>query len=296
MLVEISDSAETLLDVRATRRLVALELADIEVPPAGGNQRSPRPLFFRIVQVERNLRVELWERGEFHGARVVSGTNAGGQLAARRVALAAAELARRLQRTRVYRAQREQVAAQVRAAAAALEARRALDGPFALRPSLELVSIGRMNGLLAGPRLVGQWQIIGVPSRTRVEAGVGWLAGGVPGSANAEWLELSLAWMHRFSLAETLDWDFGVGVAVASVRLARVRSVDAIPDQNETWSARSGLLLRLEPRLSRHLRLSVGGEAGPLLRPIPFRTLAGDDERLRGVWLGLSLGLVLTPR
>jgi hypothetical protein len=295
-LVEIGDSAETLLDARATRRLVALELADIDVPPGAGSQRAPRPLFFRVVQVERDLRVELWERGEFHGARVVSGTNAGGQLAARRVALAAAELARRLQRKRQVQAARERSEAVARAAAAAAEARRALDGPFALRPSLELVSTGSMSGLLAGPRLSGQWELAGMPRRTRIEAGVAWLAGSAPGSANLEWSELSLSMVRRFELAETLDLDLGLGVAAASVRLTRVRGVDAIPDQSETWSARNALLLRLEPRLSRHVRLSVGGEAGLLLRRIPFLTLAGDAAHLRGMWLGLSLGVVLTPR
>ena len=296
VLVEIGDSAETLLDARATRRLVALELADIDVPPATGNPRAPRPLFFRIVQVERDLRVELWERGEFLGARVVSGTNAGGQLAARRVALAAAELARRLQRKRQVQAERERSLALARAAAAAIEARRALDGPFALRSSLELSSTGSMSGLLAGPRLSGQWELTALPRRTRLEAGVAWLAGSAPGSAKLEWSELSVSLVHRFALAETLDLDLGLNAAAASVRLTGVRAVDAIADQHETWSARGGLVLRLEPRLSRHVRFSIGGEAGTLLRTIPFQGLAGDSERLRGMWLGLSLGVVLTPR
>ena len=87
VLVEIGDSAESILDARATRRLVQLELSEIDVPAASGNKRARAPLFFRVIKVEQDVRVELWERGEYHGARVVSGSNAAGQLGARRVAL-----------------------------------------------------------------------------------------------------------------------------------------------------------------------------------------------------------------
>ena len=293
MLVEIADSAESLLDARATRRLVALELADIDVPPPGGNKRSRAPLFFRVVQVDRDLRVELWERGEYHGARVVSGTNAVGQLGARRVALAAAELARRLQKKRQVQAERERAAELARAALAAAEARRALDGPLALRPSLEVVDIGSAAAALVGPRLLGQWTFA---QRLRIDAGFAWLAGSAPAAANAEWLELSLAAMQRVALADTLDLDLGVNFAAAWLRLAKVRGVDQIVDQSETWSSRAAVVARLEPRLSRHVRLSIGAEAGLVLRTVPFESLSGSSERLSGMWLGLDLGVVFTPR
>jgi hypothetical protein len=290
VLVEITDGAETLLDARATRRLVALELADIHVAPPGN--RTPMPLFFRVVQLGQDLRVELWERGEFHGARVVSGTSSAGQLSARRVALAAAELARRLQKKRQLQAERERLDALARAAHEALEARRTLDGPLALRPSIAVADVGSMAATLVGERLLGQWTFA---RHARLDAGFTWLAGNAPDSARSEWLELSLAPSLRLALAETLDLDLGVGVAAAWVRLARVRSVDAILDQSETWSARVAPLVRLEPRLSRQLRLSIGAEAGLLLREIPFQPLSGGADRLRGMWLGLDLGVVFTP-
>jgi hypothetical protein len=293
VLVEIGDSAETLLDARATRRLVQLELSEIHVPPASGNKRTRAPLFFRVVQVDQDVRVELWERGEYHGARVVSGSNAAGQLGARRVALAAAELARRLQRKRQVQAERERVAELARAAEAARLARRALDGPLALRSSFELASIGGLAATLAGPRLLGQWTFAG---RARIEAGFAWLAGSAPAAAKSEWLELSVAPMQRVSLAETLDLDLGLTVAAAWLRLASVRGVDDIQNQNETWSARAAAVVRIEPRLSRQLRLSLGADAGLLLREVRFQSLAGSAERLHGAWLGLGIGVVFTPR
>ncbi len=293
VLVEIGDSAESLLDARATRRLVQLELSEIDVPPASGNKRARAPLFFRVVQVGQDLRVELWERGEYYGARVVSGSNAVGQLGARRVALAAAELARRLQKKRQLQAERERVAELARAAEAAREARRALDGPLALRSSLEVATIGELTTTLAGPRLLGQWTF---DKRARIEAGFAWLAGSAPAGAKAEWLELSCAPMQRVSLTEAVDLDLGLTVAAAWLRLAKVRGVDDIADQNETWSARAAAVIRVEPRLSRQMRLSLGADAGLLLREVRFQSLTGSAERLRGAWLCLGIGLVFTPR
>ncbi len=290
VLVEISDGAETLLDARATRRLVALELSELTL--AEPDKRAPMPLFFRVVQFGADLRVELWQRGEFHGARVVSGTSSGGQLSARRVALAAAELARRLQKKRQMQAERERLDARARADARAREARGTLDGPLALRPSLLVADVGSMASVLAGPRLLGQWTFA---PRTRLDAGFSWLAGSAPDSSKAEWLELSIAPSRRVTLGETLDLDLGVSLAAAWVRFARVRGVDAILDQNETWSARVAATVRLEPRLTRQLRLSFGVETGLLLREIPFEPVSGGSDRLRGLWLGLDAGVVFTP-
>jgi hypothetical protein len=291
--VEIDDSAESLLDARATRRLIQLELSEIELPQTSGGKRTRAPLFFRVVQVEHDVRVELWERGEYHGARVVLGSNAAGQLGARRVALAAAELARRLQKKRQVQAERERMAELERARAAEREARRALDGPLALRSSLEVASIGELKAVLAGPRLLGQWTLLG---RTRIEAGFAWLVGSAPALAKAEWLELSLAPMQRVALTEAVDLDLGLSAAAAWLRLANVQGVDAIVDQNETWSARAAAVVRIEPRLSRQVRLSVGAEAGLSLRKVRFQSLAGSAESLHGAWLGFGIGVVFTPR
>lgn len=289
MAVEIGESAEAMLDARATRRLIALELADV-------NARSPdgkrAPLFFRVVPSGSDLRVELWERGELHGSRVVSGSNAGGQLVARRVALAAAELARRLQKKRQAQAERERALTAAQARAREIEARRTLNGPLALRPSLEVASIGEFSSLLAGPRLLGQWSF---SKYGRVDGGLSWLAGNAPDSARSEWLELSLAPSARLPLSDVLDLDLGVDLAAAWVRLGRVRGVDAIIDQNETWSARAAGLARIEPRITRQLRLSVGAEAGLVLRQVPFQALASAETRMRGAWLSLDLGVVFTP-
>jgi hypothetical protein len=290
--VEIGDGAETLLDARATRRLIALELADVNAQRQSAPKRQRTSLFFRVVQVGPDLRVELWERGEFHGARLVSGTHAGGQLGARRVALASAELARRWQKKRQLQAERERTELQARLALQEREARRTLDGPLALRSSFVAANVGAFSAGLFGPRLLGQWSL---PRRARVDGGLAWLGGSAPDRAKLEWLELSLAPSARLPLGEALDLDLGLDLAAAWVRFGRVRGVDAIPDQSETWSARAAGIVRVEPRLNRRLRLSIGAEGGLMLREMPFQPLAGSADRLRGAWLSLDLGVVFTP-
>jgi hypothetical protein len=198
-----------------------------------------------------------------------------------------------LQKKRQLQAERERIVELARAAEAAREARRALDGPLALRSSLEVASIGALTATLAGPRLLGQWTL---QKRARIEAGFAWLVGSAPAAAKAEWLELSCAPMQRLSLAEAVDLDLGLNLAAAWLRLAKVRGVDEILDQNETWSARAAAVVRIEPRLSRQLRLSLGLDAGLLLREVRFQSLTGSAERLRGAWLGLGIGVVFTPR
>ncbi|HYP90384.1 MAG TPA: hypothetical protein VEQ59_19565, partial [Polyangiaceae bacterium] len=98
VVVEIDLGAERLVDARSARRLVPLELADVALPTTS---RGTPVLFFRVLGRDAGtLRLELWERGEFHGARTLSGAGENPQLVARRVALAAAELGRRLARKR----------------------------------------------------------------------------------------------------------------------------------------------------------------------------------------------------
>ncbi len=291
VLVEISDAAEVRLDARAARRLVALELAEIDVLPPPNAKRGVDPLFFRVVQQGSDLRVELWQRGEAHGARLVSSTGASSQLSARRVALAAAELARRLQKKRQLSAQRERVGSAEHAVGAAQANRCGCASPLALRSSLAAVRVSDGATVLAGPRMLAQWTFA---SQARLDLGLSWFEGRAPDAARAEWLELSLAPSRRVPLSQTVDLDLGVELAAVWVRLSHVRGVDLIPNQNETWSARAAALVRLEPRLSRRARLSVGAAGGILLREVPFQPLVSGGQRIGGLWLGLDLGVVLT--
>ena len=289
VVVEIDGAAERLVDARSARRLVPLELSDVALPASG--VRGALVLFFRVLgRSDGSLRIELWERGEYHGARVLNGAGENPQLVARRVALAAAELGRRLARKREATLARDERLRKARAKIADEQRERTQDGPVALRAELALGAVpGKL--WLFGQRLNGELSRRG-PLRLDVGAEL-WTGSLTPGLGTQ--LEgVSLGPAYRLSLARGLDLDLGLHAAALLVQVPEARSLDALPAQTSSWTARLTLAPRLELRLGRQVRALLGAEAGALLRSVPYET-EQNSERLHGVWWGASLGLVVTP-
>jgi hypothetical protein len=288
VVVEIDAAAERIVDARSARRLVSLELSDVSLPPNA--QRGAPVLFFRVLgRPDGSLRVELWERGEYHGARALSGAGENTQLLARRVALAAAELGRRLARKREAQLARDERLRRAREAWRRAELERTQDGPLAVRPEL---AVALASGLAAlGERLTGELTLRG-PLRLDVggELWTGWL----PGSAHSALQGVSLAPAYRFVLARSLDLDVSAQLAALLVQVPSATALDGISNQNSSWTARATGAARLELRLTRQLRAGVGLEAGGLLRRVGY-TFQNRDADFEGVWWGGSLSVVFTP-
>lgn len=265
-------------------------------PPAAttNGHRPPASLYFRVTVTKRgSVRVELWERGEFGGARSVSAAHGSAQIRSRRIALAAAELARRLRQKRLYEAQQRRAAKQraerERKAAAAARAPR-----VALIAGASGAAVGPGDAWLAGPTLAGQLRI----RRARIAVGAAWMLGAVPlahGTPGTRWLELSLSPSYAVPLGRRLDLDVGLTAAAAAVHVTGRTALDGIDNEHDTWSARAIGHFYLEPRLSRALSLEFGPEVGAVLRRIPIADAQGNRRRLGGLWLGAELGVVLDP-
>lgn len=287
--MEIDGAAERAVDARSARRLIALELSDVVVPSQSGGRATE--LFVRVLGRDGgNLRLELWERGEFHGARALSRAGENPQLFARRVALAAAELGRRLARKRDAALQRE---ARLKLAREERERRlreRTQDGPVALRSELGFAFVpGRL--WLAGPKATGELSLRGA---LRLDvAAEGW-AGHLRSAGGAALYGVSLGPAYRVALAPSVDWDFAARASALSFQAPASRALDRVPDQQGSWTALAALSTRLELRLNRQLRASLGVEAGALLRAVSYVGSEGD-ERLRGLWGSASFGVVVTP-
>jgi hypothetical protein len=289
--IEFDPRVESLLDTRAARRLVDLEVRDVQVPPAEG--REDVALFFRVLGAEQGrVRVELWERGEAFGVRMVSAAD-GRSLGARRVALAAAELARLLRASRVRAqraAERERLLAAERER---IERERTLDGPVALRSAIFAESVSGGDLYLVGPQLTLE---LSAKPFGRVDLGVGMRGGELdPSGGVAESVELELGFSRRFVLTRALDLDAGVSARAGVLMLGGVAGVDDIRGQRETWWSRALASVRVEPRLSRHLRFDAGVAFGLVLRRVPFELVSGRRAELGGVFFGGELGLVFTP-
>lgn len=291
--LEIDAQAEGLVDARAARRLVALELSDVEIPPGNFGRLGTRPpaLFYRVLGRAEQLRIELWERGEFHGARMVSGSGSP-QLRSRRVALAAVELARLLRQRRLTEERREQ--ARLRAERQAAEHRARAESALALEATVLGALVGPSDLWLVGPTLGSR---VAVSRALELGLGASWLLGESPTASalRAEWLELRMQPTYVWGRDESLRLAVGLDLAAAVVHLAGLGSVDAVPGQNATWSARAALDLRVEPRLGDRLRLTVGPMLGLVLRRMPIEDATGESRRLGGAWLGASAGVVIDP-
>jgi hypothetical protein len=293
VVVEISPAANEVLNAPATRRLIHLELAEIKVAPNPVRRdASGYTLFYRLALTPAGeLRIELWELGEFYGARRVSTAHGDKKLLARHIALATAELAQRLSRAHSQKAKQleRQARAEIEERRARLE--RARRERWALVTQGSGAWLPEVRGWFAGPRLGFQ---LNHPKGGRVEWSAAWLVGttgGIPDTRGIEWLELRAVPQFRL---DAQDLAAGVEFAAASVAFQGPVSVDAIPSQRQTWSARSGFHLEYQPRLAEQLRLNVAAEASLLLRAIPVQTETESDH-VRGAWLGLSLGVVIEP-
>ncbi|HEX6272542.1 MAG TPA: hypothetical protein VFZ53_05865 [Polyangiaceae bacterium] len=290
-IVEIDPRAP--LDARAARRLVQLELADVEVPKRP--QDPEVALFVRVLAAdEERLRVELWERGEAYGARLVSGTRESSQLIARRVALAAAELARGLRQKRRSEARARLDEERRRRLVEQAERERTLDGPAALRPSVTGTLVGLGDLAVVGPSLTGELNVSGA---TRLDLSAAASFGPVlDGGANVEVFELGLAPAHRFVLVNrSLDLDVSAFAKAGVLSFTNVESVDGLAGQHQTWWARAGAATAAEFRLERTTRLSLGLALGAVIRRVPLTLENGEERRLGGFFVGAELGVVFTP-
>jgi hypothetical protein len=275
-----------------TRRLIQLELSDVIVPPVvtGIAANQPPALFYRVLATRpETIRVELWERGEFHGARNVSLSSGTTQLHARRIALAAAELARRLRGQRIADAKR--------LARPKSNGDNGGYGAHAGRPragvgtSVRAAAVGPAALWVIGPELAGRLRL---GESARIELAGAWMQGGVPalsGTPMTTWIELSLAPGYAAALGRGFSAVTSARFAAAAVHLNDVAAVDGIERQEDSWSARAALELRLEAKLTRAIAVHIAPEVGAVLRRISVRGRDGDFERLGGLWIGGSLGL-----
>ena len=244
VVVEIDTRAEKAVKARLTRRLIALEIREVEVPPAPGEEAPgrDRSLFVRVVGAEDGrLRVELWEHGVFHGARHLStSTESSQRLRSRRIALAAAELARRLRRQRLAEAFRRAQdyarddKAKIQTGAPPPVAR------VALRAATHAAAVGPGNLYLAGPELAG---VIRSRSGASLQLSMGWLFGTAPplaGSTGVRWLEVAVTPSYTAALGRGVELDVGAAAAAAALNFSGAAAVDDIPGQPATWSAPRG--------------------------------------------------------
>lgn len=291
--VEVAENVEELVDARLARRLIRLELADVELPPTRGTipksvpQRTPTQaeevVFVRLLRNGETITVELWAQGQLSGERhLTASTNE--QHQARRVALASAELARRLRELRVVERQRvlRQHLASANADAAPSYVTKVNVG---LSAALAGAWWADPSATLLGPR---------VSLGSTAESGIGLaLVASAFGAADAavvrSWTELAVrpSWVHRTSAATAVHAGLQLGAGV--VALAPNAEFEGSDVSRQTWTAKAAIDVRGEWLLSPRVSLVVSPELGWMMRNLEV-SRGGAAADLGGLWLGVSLG------
>ncbi len=294
--VEVADGVDEFVDVPLARRLIRLELADVELPKVNGavpgtHATSGRPatpsevVFVRLLRQGDGLAVELWARGELSGERRLT-VSSNQQHQARRVALASAELTRRLREVRVVERQRH--------------LRRHLapnvDGPPAYATKVNVeggASLAAAFWLDADSVLVGPKVSLGAVAESGV--GLGLFAGSftsTDASVFRSWSELGARPSFRAKLAPSLELSVGLDVAVGLLDMERMSSFVGSETSHQTWQAKVGLDAQLRWLVTPRVNLMLAPDAALFVR-----TLRVERERvvetLDGLWLGAAVGALV---
>jgi hypothetical protein len=293
--VEVTDAAEGLLDSRLARRLIALELADVELPtisrtspfhgpPTPTGARGVEIVFVRLLGEADLLTVELWAQGLLAGERRirVAGTE---EHQARRVALACAELARHVREARLTERQRvlkEHLFPNATNGAPSYSVAVGLGASV----STHVVWLPTVESVLIGPQF-GVW--------VKSEQSVGIeLFGGYYHAAQTEgprfWSEFGLRPTFALTLTNAVGLELKPTVAAGLLDVGVRRSILGAPESKQTWSARAAFDASISLRLSSSARLRFGPEFGLLLREVGLQPRQDAPSNVRGLWIGLGLG------
>ncbi len=289
--VEIGEGPSEMVERRLVARLIALELAEISVPPPAlrGSSLRTTPAYVRVLATGAgaDLEVELWHRGVFEGRRTVSGSSSQ-RVLARRIALVSAELLRHLARRRERQARAvAKLQAQARRRS---EQQRGVPifAAWETHSDLQAHQLGRGAWLLGGAVSGG----LAFDRVVFVGLGVGVHAGAIPNSKYVGWLQsqdLLLTTTRAFTWRRH-RLDTGMEAAVGVVTFGRTGSELLTQRTTREIVPRVALTGHYGLRVSSWLDLSCGLKGGVLLRDVPVADVPAAP-RLGWTFAGAELGL-----
>jgi hypothetical protein len=259
-----------------------------------GRGEEPPDQVFLLVAVTRGkggLSVQVWDRGENAGTRVVSAAGPP-PVVARRIALAVSELGRELSRRRgvlVKRQQAEKALALEQAALVARQAERERPRLNARAVALFLPDHGYLVGPSLGLSFNGDFPY-------RVGLALGYLQGQLtelgPSGSGPAWL----AWDVRLSVERwfLLDPRWAVSAGL-DLRALLIRGTDGVtfdhtPGQVDSYCLLGGFRSAVSFDLGSGIAGTWAVDGGPILRSFAVEQ-ASKNDLVRGFYLGVSLGV-----
>ncbi len=105
------------------------------------------------------------------------------------------------------------------------------------------------------------------------------------------WSEVGLRPSLAFTLGADVGLSLGPSVASALVDVGNRRSIVGAAESQQTWSARVGVDAVVTYRLAPRTSLTFGPEVGLQLRDVQLKPRGEGPNHLRGLWLGVGLGV-----
>jgi hypothetical protein len=275
-------------------RALRVEMQDMVVQGRGD---EPPHQVFLLISVRREgdaVLVQVWDRGEDMGTRLVS---ASGPPAvwSRRIALAVSELGRELSRKRELTLTKQRL----------FEERAQKD---ALRS--ETLRVRQKPRLIAGVTslfLPDQAYSVGPDVGLRLNGDFPWSVGlllgyqagellalqGVrPGGGAPIWSTISLgvAVDRAILLDRSVALTLGLDARALVVHVNGDADLDGLTGQRDSYLLLGGVHTGLAVDVRRHTALFIRADLGPVLRPL-LAGVSGEMARISGGYFGLSLGV-----
>ena len=281
------------VDESVVQNLVQLELGDARTRHAN----APIAVAVRCIEGGQEIRVEPWASRGDDGIRTIELPDADDPTAAlearsRELALAIAELIRRLEITRPLPAEAPPPPPPPPIVAVPIAPPEAPPGPFGIAAlsSFEYFTGGQWlaGGDLALTVALGRWALGDLRVGGRFAGGETLPAGRLSARAGTAALGAGLnAWSRRRTLGFALMFRAqGYGVEYRA----------ELPDSSRT-AVLGAFVVAVEPRLivavTRRISIAAGGAAGLPLHGIVVRTQGVETDSMSGLVLSGSLGLVV---
>ncbi|MFO0589762.1 MAG: hypothetical protein U0441_19640 [Polyangiaceae bacterium] len=271
------------------RRLLEIELGDSAVlapAPTGPLGDHVAYVWVDLVGPETvAIEVRVGTRAVEH--RDISDAELTGDLAARVIAIAAAEMVR--DQMKPIRAPKKPPAPKPPTPEEIEAASRKVDA-VTVDARAATAIVPSVSATLFGPSVDVGFRRFGVGAHL-----LGAFFTGPTSFGSARWFEVGLAGSYRQWVTPSLRFAGELSATAAAVRIAGARLAEEPGDAQDTWSTRAGGSLAIEWRVAEPMWLTLGVNPSVVLRPFDV-TVSGARAPFEGFFLGAALGVLFEQR
>ncbi|MEZ4297719.1 MAG: hypothetical protein R3B70_22370 [Polyangiaceae bacterium] len=286
----LSSTASKQLSEPRLRRLLEIELGDDAVlAPAAMGPLGDHVAYVWVDLMEPStlaIEVRVGARPVDH--REIADAELTGDIVARVIAIAAADMVRR--QMRPIRPPPKPPAPKP-PSAEAIEAESQRVDALMWAPRVGGAFVPSAGAAMFGPELDLGFRRFGAGAHV-----LSALYAGPAGEGSARWFEAGLGMSYRLWVTPSLRFAAELSAAMVSVRVQDARIVGGEGGMRDDWTARAGGAVAIEWRAAEPVWLTLGVGPSAVLRPIEIEAPGGARGAFDGAFVGASLGVLFEQR